>query len=36
MVEEGTDWQLCRRPVPEGACEEMAEGDLGSQMSSLS
>lgn len=36
MVEEGTDKQLCRRPVPEGACEEMAEGDLGSQMSSLS
>lgn len=35
MVEEGTDRQLGHWLVPEGTCEEVAEGDLGSQMSSL-
>lgn len=35
MVEEGTKKQLGHWPVPEGTCGEVAEGDLGSQMSSL-
>lgn len=36
MVEEGTDRLLGHLQVPEGACGDVAEGDLGSQMSSLS